>query len=221
MIINLCSKKMDPITLTALISGASALASGGISLFGNRKAQQNMENYRNYLNARKAETDTNIQRLENEDALQTKQGRALANEARETVAEQNTAAAGRDAVMGGSGINTAKAKAANTETLRKVYRDIITNHEATTGARLANLEGIKANYDNLIAQGKVQQANANIAASTAAAKGLIGAVQAGAMAYGAKSTGSDNAQAAGSNNGTQIGVVQSNTNNDKYPTVEP
>lgn len=172
----------------AAVSALASLASGAISMYANRKAQANMEDYRNYLVARKAENDQKIQKLENEDALETKQGRALATEARETLQEQNTAAAGRDAVMGGTGVNTAKVKAANADILRKTYRDIMARHEATTGARISNLEGIRANYDNLIAQGKMQQANANTQAAAAAAKGIVGAVQAGAMAYAAEPT---------------------------------
>lgn len=172
----------------AAISALASLASGAISMYANKKAQANMEDYRNMLNAERNKTEEKIQRLENEDALQTKQGSALANEARETLIEQNTAAAGRDAVMGGTGVNTAKVKAANADILRKTYRDIIARHEATTGARISNLEGIRANYDGLIAQGKMQQANANTQAAAAAAKGIVGAVQAGAMAYAAEPT---------------------------------
>ena len=173
---------------TAIISALASIGGLVSQQYANSKSREQMEKYRNMLSAERNMADEKIQRLENEDALQTKQGSALANEARETLTEQNEAAAGRDAVMGGTGVNAARTKAANTDTLRKVYRDIITRHEATTGARLANLEGIRANYNNLIAQGNAQQAIANAQAGADAFKGAMGALQAGAMAYGAEPT---------------------------------
>jgi len=74
------------------------------------------------------------------------------------------------------------------------------NHEASVGARLANLEGVKANYDNLIAQGNLQQANANAQSGSQAIKGAAQILQAGAMAFGGET----------SNNGTDEGVVKDN-----------
>lgn len=189
----------------AAITAISALASTALSAFANRRAQENMKQYNAQLKAGRAETEQKIQRLENEDALQTKQGSALANEAREALQEQNEAAAGRDAVMGGSGLNAAKTKAANSEILRRTYSDIVRNHEATTGARIANLEGMKSNYDNLIAQGSMQQANANIQSASSAAKGIIGAVSAGAAMYGAQNGGTQQ-----TDNGTQQFIKDGN-----------
>lgn len=171
---------------TAVISGLAAVAGIIGQQYANKASREQMEKYRNMLNAEHNKTEEKIQRLENEDALQTKQGSALANEARETLTEQNTAAAGRDAVMGGTGVNAARTKAANTETLRKLYRDIVVNHEATVGARIANLEGIKSNYSNLMAQNTMQQAMANAQAGADAIKGAGQILQAGAMMYGAQ-----------------------------------
>lgn len=192
-----------PIPITAVISGLSAVAGIIGQQYANKASREQMEKYRNMLNAERNKTEEKIQRLENEDALQTKQGSALANEARETLTEQNAAAAGRDAVMGGTGVNAARTKAANTETLRKLYRDIVVNHEATVGARIANLEGIKSNYSNLMAQNTMQQAMANAQAGADAIKGAGQILQAGAMMYGGGK----------GNNGTKQGVVKDNNAN--------
>lgn len=181
---------------TAVISGLAAAAGIIGQQYANRASREQMEKYRQQLQAERNKAEEKIQRLENEDALQTKQGSALANEARETLTEQNTAAAGRDAVMGGTGVNAAKAKAANTDMLRRVYRDIVANHEASAGARIANLEGIRSNYSGLIAQNTMAQAQANAQAGADAIKGVGQILQAGAMMYGAKPT----------NNGTKSGV---------------
>jgi len=186
--------------ITAIAALASAAAGLISSQYANQASREQMEKYRNMLGAQRNQTEEKIQRLENEDALQTRQGSALANEARETIAEQNAAAAGRDAVSGGTGVNAARTKVANTDILRKTYRDIIMNHEASVGARLANLEGVKANYDNLIAHGNLQQANANAQSGSQAIKGAAQILQAGAMAFGGET----------SNNGTDEGVVKDN-----------
>lgn len=188
---------------TAVISGLAAVAGIIGQQYANKASREQMEKYRNMLNAEHNKTEEKIQRLENEDALQTKQGSALANEARETLTEQNTAAAGRDAVMGGTGVNAARTKAANTETLRKLYRDIVVNHEATVGARIANLEGIKSNYSNLIAQNTMQQAMANAQAGADAIKGAGQVLQAGAMMYGAQPSKSHNGTGEGVYGGTK------------------
>ena len=180
---------------SAVIAGLSAVAGLIGQQYANTRSREQMEKYRNQLTAERNKADEKIQRLEHEDALQTKQGSALANEARETLAEQNAAAAGRDAVMGGTGISAARTKAANSDILRKKYRDIIANHEATVGARLANLEGIRSNYNNLLAQNTMQQSINNAQAGADAIKGVGQILQAGAMMYGGKP----------SNNGTKGG----------------
>lgn len=183
---------------TAIISALSAAGGLMAQQYANSASREQMDKYRNQLVAERDRNDEKIQQLENEDALQTKQGSALATEAREALTEQNEAAAGRDAVAGGTGINAARAKAANTEILGKTFRDIVVNHEASRGARLANLEGIRANYNNLIAQGNRDQAMANAQAGADAFKGAMGALAAGAAAFGAEPT----------NNGTKTDVKE-------------
>ena len=173
---------------SAVIAGLSAVAGLIGQQYANTRSREQMEKYRNQLTAERNKADEKIQRLENEDALQTKQGSALASDARETLAEQNTAAAGRDAVMGGTGVNAARTKAANSDILRKTYRDIITNHEATVGARIANLEGIRSNYSNLLAQNTMQQSINNAQAGADAIKGVGQILQAGAMMYGGETS---------------------------------
>lgn len=180
----------------------SALAAAGSLIAGNtasKRSAEQMNKYRNALEADKAAAKAKEQYYENVSPLDTKTGRALSTEMAQQLADVNTAAAGRNAVAGGQGFNTAATKNATAQLMSEYNRSLIKQHESNVVPQLnyyrslydgANAASRKAQYD---------QALANIQAASQAWQGVGNIINAGASAaYSANADGG---------NGTPVGSV--------------
>lgn len=180
------------LTAAAIATLAAAAINGGISLYANQQSQQAMERYRNALAADKARAAQKEDYLENVDPLHTKSGSALSTDMAEKLQEQNEAAAGRNAVMGGSGHNAAATKDITSQLMGQYQRSLIRAHEMNIVPQLqyyrsqydrANSALEKADYDKSIA---------NINAASQAAQGMINGVAAMGSQMGTDATNGTN-----------------------------
>lgn len=188
------------LTAAAIAGLAAAAINGGISLYANNQSQQAMQRYRNAL---QADRDRALQKenyLENVDPLHTKSGSALSTDMAEKLNDVNTAASGRNAVMGGGGYNTAATKDVTSRLMSEYQRGLIRQHEMNIVPQLnyyrhqydrANQGLEKAEYDKSIA---------NINAASQAAQGAINAVAAVGSQMATPSASAEG-------NGTKIGEL--------------
>ena len=170
---------MALLTASAIAGLAAAAINGGISAYANRQSQEAMTRYRNALQADRERAAQREAYYENVDPLHTKSGSALSTDMAEKLNDVNTAAAGRNAVMGGGGYNTAATKDVTSRLMSEYQRSLIRQHQMNIVPQLnyyrsqydrANAGLEKAEYDKSIA---------NINAASQAAQGMINAV--GAM----------------------------------------
>ena len=166
------------LTAAAIATLAAAAINGGISLYANQQSQQAMERYRNALAADKARAAQKEDYLENVDPLHTKSGSALSTDMAEKLQEQNEAAAGRNAVMGGNGHNTAATKDVTSQLMGAYQRSLIRSHEANI---VPQLQYFRSQYDkanSLLEKAQHDKSVANINAASQAAQGMINGVAA-------------------------------------------
>ena len=181
------------LTAAAIATLAAAAINGGISLYANGQSQQAMERYRNALAADRARASQKEDYLENVDPLHTKSGSALSTDMAEKLQEQNEAAAGRNAVMGGNGHNAAATKDVTSQLMGAYQRSLIRSHEMNI---VPQLNYYRSQYDRAnqgLEKAEYDKSVANIQAASQAAQ---------------------NAANAANGNGTKVGDV---TNNGKTP----
>ena len=207
------------LTAAAIATLAAAAINGGISLYANGQSQQAMERYRNALAADRARASQKEDYLENVDPLHTKSGSALSTDMAEKLQEQNEAAAGRNAVMGGGGHNTAATKDVTSQLMGAYQRSLIRSHEMNI---VPQLNYYRSQYDRAnqgLEKAEYGKSVANIQAASQAAQGMVNGLAAagGQMGTGATDNGTaaaQNAANAANGNGTKVGDV---TNNGKTP----
>ena len=186
------------LTGAAIASLAAAAINGGISLYANNQSQQAMARYRNALQADRERAAQKEAYLENVDPLHTKSGSALSTDMAEKLNDVNTAAAGRNAVMGGGGYNTAATKDTTSRLMAEYQRSLIRQHEMNI---VPQLQYYRSQYDRANAgleKAEYDKSVANINAASQAAQGMINAVAAG---------GSQMATPSAEGNGTKVGAV--------------
>lgn len=186
------------LTAAAIASLAAAAINGGISAYANGQSQQAMERYRNSLAADRARAAQKEDYLENVDPLHTKSGSALQTDMANQLREQNEAAAGRNAVMGGSGHNTAATKDVTSQLMGQYQRSLIRQHEMNI---VPQLNYYRSQYDRAnqgLEKAEYDKSVANIQAASQAAQGMINGV---AAAGGQMAAGTD------SGNGTKAGAI--------------
>lgn len=169
------------LTAAAIASLAAAAINGGISLYANQQSQNAMNEYRNSLAADRAKASQKEEYLENVDPLHTKSGSALSTDMAEKLREQSEAAAGRTAVMGGSGHNAAATKDVNSRLMAEYQRSLIRQHEMSI---VPQLNYYRSRYDaanSALEKADYDQSVANINAASQAAQGMVNAVAAGAQ----------------------------------------
>lgn len=188
---------MAILTASAIAGLAAAAINGGISAYANRQSQEAMTRYRNALQADRERALQREAYLENVDPLHTKSGSALSTDMAEKLNEVNTAAAGRNAVMGGNGYNAAATKDVTSRLMSEYQRSLIRQHEMNI---IPQLNYYRSQYDRANAgleKAEYDKSIANINAASQAAQGMINAV--GAM--GAQ-MGTPTAEGNGTNAGT-------------------
>jgi hypothetical protein len=196
---------------------AAAALNGAISLYANNQSQQAMARYRNALSADRARAAQKEDYLENVDPLHTKSGSALSTDMAEKLNEVNTAAAGRNAVMGGGGHNTAATKDTTSRLMAEYQRSLIRQHEMNI---VPQLQYYRSQYDRANAgleKAEYDKSIANINAASQAAQGAINAVAAGGsmLGNGTNVTDAANAANAANGNGTPTGNIGTYTPPDK------
>ena len=195
------------LTGAAIAALAAAAINGGISLYSNSQSQKAMASYRNALQADRERAAQKESYLENVDPLHTKTGSALSTDMAEKLKEQNEAAAGRNAVMGGNGYNTAATKDVTSNLMGEYQRSLIRAHEMNI---VPQLNYYRSRYDRAnqaLEKAEVDRATANINAASQAAQGMIGAMAAGA-GTGTATDAAANAANAASGNGTSVGNIK-------------
>lgn len=191
---------------------AAAAANGLMSWYANRQSQEAMARYRSALSADRARAVQKENYLENVDPLQTKSGQALSTDMAEKLREQSEAAAGRNAVMGGGGHNTAATKDANAQLMSAYQRSLIRQHEMNV---VPQLNYYRSQYDRAnqaLEKAEVDRATANINAASQAAQGMINGVAAMGSQMGTPSA---------DGNGTQVGKITKDANGVDVTKIDP
>ena len=170
----------------AIISALAAAAGAGINLYQGSKAADEsaaqMNKYRAALEADKAEAKAKEQYYENVSPLDTKSGRAMSTEMAQQLADVNTAAAGRNAVAGGQGFNTAATKNATSQLMAEYNRSLIKAHESNVVPQLNYYRSMYGNANAASQKAQYDQAMANIQAASQAWQGVGQAINAGGSA---------------------------------------
>lgn len=169
------------LTAAAIASLAAAAINGGISAYANGQSQQAMARYRNALSADRARAAQKEDYLENVDPLHTKSGSALQTDMANQLREQNEAAAGRNAVMGGSGHNTAATKDITSQLMSAYQRSLIRQHEMNIVPQLQYYRGQYDRANQGLEKAQYDKSVANINAASQAAQGMVNAISAGAQ----------------------------------------
>lgn len=197
------------LTAAAIASLAAAAINGGISAYANGQSQQAMARYRNALAADKARAEQKEDYLENVDPLHTKSGSALQTDMANQLREQNEAAAGRNAVMGGSGHNTAATKDITSQLMSAYQRSLIRQHEMNIVPQLQYYRGQYDRANQGLEKAQYDKSVANIQAASQAAQGMVNAVAAMGSQAGSQSPtdAAQNAANIANGNGTLSGHV--------------
>ena len=198
------------LTAAAIATLAAAAINGGISLYANQQSQQAMERYRNSLAADRARAQQKEDYLENVDPLHTKSGSALSTDMADKLREQNEAAAGRNAVMGGNGHNAAATKDITSQLMAAYNRSLIRSHEMNI---VPQLNYYRSQYDKangLLEKSQYDKSVANIQAASQAAQGMVNAVAAMGSQAGSQSPAdaAQNAANVANGNGTKVGTIK-------------
>lgn len=209
------------LTAAAIATLAAAAINGGISLYANNQSQQAMDRYRNALAADKARAAQKEDYLENVDPLHTKSGSALSTDMAEKLKEQNEAAAGRNAVMGGNGSTAAATKDITSQLMGQYQRSLIRSHEMNI---VPQLNYYRSQYDKAnqgLEKAEYEKSVANTQAASQAAQGMVNAMAAMGTQAGTPSAtdAANNAANAANGNGTQVGQIGGNIDASKI--VDP
>ena len=189
---------MAILTASAIAGLAAAAINGGISAYANRQSQEAMARYRNALQADRERAAQREAYIENVDPLHTKSGSALSTDMAEKLNDVNTAAAGRNAVMGGGGHNAAATKDVTSRMMSEYQRGLIRQHEMNVVPQLQYYRGQYDRANAGLEKAEYDKSVANINAASQAAQGMVNAV--GAMG---SQTGTPSAEG----NGTKAGTV--------------
>lgn len=192
------------LTAAAIASLAAAAINGGISAYANGQSQKAMERYRNSLAADRARAAQKEDYLENVDPLHTKSGSALQTDMANQLRDQNEAAAGRNAVMGGNGHNAAATKDITSQLMAAYNRSLIRSHEMNI---VPQLNYYRSQYDRAnqgLEKAEYDKSVANIQAASQAAQGMVN----GLAAAGGQMSDAGGQMSDAGGNGTKTGNVE-------------
>lgn len=155
--------------MVGAIIGAGLGAAG--SIFGGISASKAMKKYRRHLKQQKQENQNWYDRRYNEDATQRADAQRLLTLTEEKIRSRNRAAAGTQAVMGGTEESVAATKAANNEALSDAVSRIAVAGEARKDKIEEQYRSRDQQLDDALAGMQVQKAQ-----NTAQAiQGVLGA----------------------------------------------
>lgn len=156
--------------------GAGLSAVG--SIFGGISASKAMKKVKSNLQAQKKQNEDWYNRRYNEDATQRADAQRILTKTEEAIRNRNRAAAGTQAVMGGTEESVAAAKAANNEALADATSQIAAGAEARK-------DQIEQNYQQRDSQLDEALNNLEINKAQAISSAMQGMAQAGAGIAGA------------------------------------
>lgn len=171
--------------MSIAVSLLAAAASGLLGYYSNQQSQEAMSRYRNALAADKERALQNEDYLKNVDPLHTKSGSALSTDMAEKLKDVNDAAAGRSAVMGGSGHSAAATKDITSQLMGAYQRSLIRQHEMNI---VPQLNYYRSQYDRAnqgLEKAEYDKSVANIQAASLAAQGMINGLAAAGGQMGA------------------------------------
>lgn len=141
----------------SLIGGA--LKVGG-SIFGAIKASQAMKKYKKNIEKQMQENKDWYNRRYNEDATQRADAQRILTKTAEAIRDRNRAAAGTQAVMGGTDESVAAEKAANNQALAEAASTIAVAGDARKDRIEDAYRTNEANYQSQLNNMELQRANA-------------------------------------------------------------
>lgn len=121
----------------------TAIGAAG-AIFGGISASKAMKNVKNNIVAQREKNDDWYNRRYNEDATQRADAQRILQQTEESIKQRNKAAAGTQAVMGGTDESVAATKAANAQALADATSQIAANADA----RKDNIEATYLANDN-------------------------------------------------------------------------
>lgn len=148
----------------------SALGAAG-AIFGGISASNAMKNVKRNIEAQRQKNQNWYDRRYNEDATQRADAQRVLTRLREDVRNRNKAAAGAQAVMGGTEESVAAAKAANNEAIADATSRIVAAGEA----RKDQIEATYLQNDNAYQEQLNQMEQAKAQGIAEAVKGVTGA----------------------------------------------
>jgi len=194
---------MAILTASAIAALAAAAANAGLSWYANDKSAQSMQNYRSALGADRSRAAQKEAYWESVDPLHTKTGSALSTDMANKLKDVNEAAAGRNAVMGGSGHNTAATKDVTSQLMSAYQRSLIRDHELTAGRQLQYYRGQYDRANQALEKAEYDRSIAQINAASSAAQGMINAAAAAGTQMATPSTTTTSTDG----NGTKVGEI--------------
>lgn len=155
--------------MLGLALGAAQL---GAQIFGGIKNAREARKQRNMLQRQQQDNQAWYDRRYNEDPTQRADAQRLLTMTQEQIKNRNKAAAGTQAVMGGTDASTAATKEANSRAIADVAGNIAANNEARKDAIESRYQNVRHGLTGQqMAMSQQQQAN-----TAAAIQGVAGAV---------------------------------------------
>lgn len=162
----------------------SAIGAVG-SIFGGMAASKAMKDARNRIKQQQSENADWFDRRYNEDETQRADAQAILTQTEQRIKQRNRAAAGTQAVMGGTDESTAATKAANSAATANATAQIAASGEARKDAVEQQYQQRDAALDNQLVNMDVNKANA-IAQATQGVAGAAGGMEFGDAKIGKK-----------------------------------
>lgn len=168
--------------------GAAVGAAG--SIFGGISASEAMKRRKRMIERQMRENQDWYDRRYNEDATQRADAQRVLSMTEESIRNRNRAAAGAQAVTGGTDESTAAAKAANSKALADAAGDISAAGERQKSAVESRYLGTKADLEGRLQDMEAQRANA-ISQAIRGVAGAAGSVGDGLSPGKKKKPGND------------------------------
>ena len=193
-----------PVIIAGMIGAASSIANG---IFGSSSASKERKANQAAIDRQRREARNWRDRFVNQDATQTAATSRMLTRMNNIIQKRNMAAAGKRAVIGGTGAVEAATQQANAEAMGNAMSDIVANHEARADKAEMQYQQTKSQLD---AQETQMNAQAEAARRNAMAQAATGVVNSAASVIGAMGDDPKNIfdqakQARGKTNNTSVG----------------
>lgn len=168
-----------PVIIAGMIGAASSIANG---IFGSSSASKERKANQAAIDRQRREARNWRDRFVNQDATQTAATSRMLTRMNNIIQKRNMAAAGKRAIIGGTGAVEAATQQANAEAMGNAMSDIVANHEARADRAEMQYQQTKSQLD---AQETQMNAQAEAARRNAMAQAATGVVNSAASVIGA------------------------------------